>query len=76
MRKEERGGSGSKEAKRTRLKTVEERRRRGEKQLLVGGRGQIFEKRIPGNFVVCGEMKFFLEFLLKRISTKTYVIFK
>lgn len=75
MRREERGRRGSKEAKRTRLKTVEERRR-GEKQLLVGGRGKKFEKRIPRSFVGCSEIKFFLGFLLKRISTKTHIIFK
>lgn len=58
------------------MRTVEERKRRGEKQLLVGGRGQKFEKKISGSFVVCGEMKFFLGFCLKRISMKTYIIFK
>lgn len=43
MRREEReSGSGSKENK---VRRVEERKRRGEKQLLVGGRGQKFEKR-------------------------------
>lgn len=57
------------------MRTVEERKRRGEKLLLVGHRGQKFEK-ISGCFVVCGEMKFFLGFCLKRISTKTCIIFK
>lgn len=58
------------------MRTVEERKRRRERQLLVGGRGQIFKKRISGSFVVCGEMTFFPGFRLKRISTKTCIIFK
>lgn len=58
------------------MRTVQERKRRGEKQLLVRGREQKFEKRISGSFVVCGEMKFFVGFHLKRISVKTCITFK
>ena len=38
--------------------------------------GQKLEKRIFGSFIVYAEMKFLLGFLLKKISTKTCIVFK